>query len=137
MKLSNTSEYALRILAFMARDPEALYSAKSLVDKLNISDKYLRRLMTELTKAEFIYSIQGRDGGYRFAKPTDQIYLADIIDAVEGMKRYSGCVLGFEACSDDHPCAIHHSWVKLREEFFKVLGTQTLSQLKFSDITKF
>ena len=66
MKLSKTSEYALRILSFMAKDSSHLYSAKYLIEKLNISDKYLRRLMTDLCKAGFIKSIQGRDGGYIF-----------------------------------------------------------------------
>jgi hypothetical protein len=54
MKLTNTSEYALRILTFMARNPEGLFSAKSLVEKLNISDKYLRRLMTDLAKVRIL-----------------------------------------------------------------------------------
>ena len=62
MILSKTSEYALRILAFMSKNEDKLYSAKFLVDTLQISDKYLRRLMTDLTKAGFIYSVQGRDG---------------------------------------------------------------------------
>lgn len=68
MKLSKTSEYALRILIFMAKEPEQLYTAKQLVEELNVSDKYLRRLMTDLSKSGFIRSVQGRDGGYMFIK---------------------------------------------------------------------
>ena len=75
MILSKKSEYALRILAFMSKNEDKLYSAKFLVDTHQISDKYVRRLMTDLTKAGFIYSVQGRDGGYRFAKSTNEIYL--------------------------------------------------------------
>lgn len=137
MKLTNTSEYALRILTFMARNPEGLFSAKSLVEKLNISDKYLRRLMTDLTKAGFIYSIQGRDGGYRFAKMPNEIFLSEVIDAVEGMKKYTGCVLGFEKCSDENPCAMHNSWVSVRAEFVKMFTTKTISELDINDVSKF
>lgn len=137
MKLTNTSEYALRILAFMAREPERLYSAKYLVEKLKISDKYLRRLMTDLTRAGFIRSIQGRDGGYTFLKPVGDIYLSDVIDAVEGMKRYTGCVLGFDQCSDEHPCVLHHIWVDVRNEFARVFTSHTLKDLKHSEMHKF
>lgn len=137
MKLTNTSEYALRILTFMARNPEGLFSAKSLVEKLNISDKYLRRLMTDLAKAGFIYSIQGRDGGYRFAKMPNEIFLSEVIDAVEGMKKYTGCVLGFEKCSDENPCAMHNSWVSVRAEFVKMFTTKTISELDINDVSKF
>lgn len=58
MKFSKTSEYALRILTYMVKDSTQLYSAKKLIDELKISDKYLRRLMTSLTKAGFIESVQ-------------------------------------------------------------------------------
>jgi Rrf2 family protein len=73
MKLSKTSEYALRILSFMARYPDKLYAARHLVEKLKISDKYLRRLMTDLSKAGFIRSRQGREGGCFFAKKISSI----------------------------------------------------------------
>ena len=42
MKLGNTSEYAIRILSFMAKNDSQMYFAKFLVVKLSISDKYLR-----------------------------------------------------------------------------------------------
>ena len=98
MKLSKTSEYALRILIFMAKEPEQLYTAKQLVEELNVSDKYLRRLMTDLSKSGFIRSVQGRDGGYMFIKNTSEIVLFDVIDSVEGMDKLNGCVLGFDQC---------------------------------------
>ena len=87
MRLSKTSEYALRILSFMAKEPKALYSAKYLVESLNISDKYLRKLMTILSKADFIKSIQGRVGGYSFNKdiniaPCILLYLSLIIPSI-------------------------------------------------------
>ena len=87
MKLSKTSEYALRILIFMAKEPENLYSAKHLIEKLKVSDKYLRKLMTDMSKSGFIKSSQGRDGGYTFAKDIQNIFLYDIIDSVEGMEK--------------------------------------------------
>jgi len=137
MKLSKTSEYALRILSFMAKEPDKMYSAKFLVEKLKISDKYLRRMMTDLSKAGFIRSIQGRVGGYIFNKQLNKIILADIIDAVEGMDKYCGCVLGFDECSDDNPCIMHNTWVAVREEFSKVFRNKTLADLNFDDINKF
>lgn len=136
MILSNTSEYALRILAYMSKNEDELYSAKKLVETLQISDKYLRRLMTDLVKAGFIYSIQGREGGYRFAKSTNDIYLGQIIDAVEGINKYTACVLGFDKCSDENPCAMHATWISVRDEFVKVFATNTLNSLDMNKIYK-
>lgn len=137
MKLSKTSEYALRILAFMAKEPNELYSAKYLIETLHISDKYLRQLMTDLTKAGLIYSVQGREGGYSFAKPPSEIYLSDIIDSVEGMKKYMGCILGFDHCSDDNPCVMHHVWVNGRDKFLKTFTGRTLDKLDFNGVSKY
>ena len=137
MILSNTSEYALRILSFMAKDSTRLYSAKYLIESLNISDKYLRRLMTNLSKKGFIQSIQGRDGGYIFAKNPSLITLADIVNAVEGMDKYTGCVLGFNQCSDKNPCLMHKQWIEVREKFVDTFNNKTLADLDFNSIHKF
>ena len=137
MRLSNTSEYALRILSFMAKEPELKYSAKYLVETLKISDKYLRRLMTDLSKAGFIKSTQGRDGGYSFAKKLSEIVLADIIDSVEGMEKYKACVLGFHQCSDENPCVMHSTWIKVRHEFINTFQNKTLADFNYNDIRKY
>jgi len=137
MKLSNTSEYALRILIYMGKDIQRLYSAKQLVEALKISDKYLRRLMTDLTKSGIVFSIQGRDGGYVIAKKPEEIKLADILEAMEGMDKYTGCLLGFENCSDDNPCALHSSLGPIREEFLKVFTQKSLNDLEYNKITKY
>ncbi len=137
MKLSKTSEYALRILGFMAKEPEKLYSAKYLIDNLHISDKYLRRLLTALSKSGFIKSIQGRDGGYSFDKGIDKILLIDILEAVDGKQKYSGCILGFDQCSDENPCIMHSSWVSVRDKFDEVFRNKSLSDLDYNEISKF
>jgi len=137
MKLSKTSEYALRILIYMAKEPTLLYTAKKLVEELRISDKYLRRLMTDLSKAGFIVSTQGRDGGYQFAKNIDEIYLYDIVDAIEGMEKLNDCVLGFEICSCENPCAMHDTWLNVRNELNRIFRKTKLSDMDFEEITRY
>lgn len=137
MKLSKTSEYALRILIYMAKVPDQLYTAKQLIKELKVSDKYLRRLMTDLSKAGFIRSIQGRDGGYTFIKSPDDIILYDIIDSVEGMDKLNGCLLGFESCSDTNPCAMHNLWVDVRTDLNKVFRETRLSDMDFNKILRY
>jgi Rrf2 family protein len=137
MKLSKTSEYALRILIYMAKVPTALYSAKQLIEELKVSDKYLRRLMTDLSKAGFIQSVQGRDGGYSFSKQTDEIFLFDIIDSVEGMDSLNGCVLGFEHCSCTKPCAMHGTWQHIRAELNAYFRGTKLSDMDFEKILRY
>jgi Rrf2 family protein len=121
----------------MAKEPTSLYSAKKLVEELKVSDKYLRRIMTDLSKAGFIRSVQGRDGGYIFAKSTADIVLYDVIDSVEGMSKLNDCVLGFESCSCVNPCAMHDTWLNVRNKLNTVFHETKLSDMDFDKILRF
>jgi Rrf2 family protein len=114
-----------------------VFSAKYLIESLQVPDKYLRRLMTDLSKKGFIRSLQGRDGGYVFAKNTNKIYLSQIIDAVEGMEKYEGCILGFSECSDENPCSLHEYWAPIKQQIVDFLSNTTISELKGNNILKF
>jgi len=137
MKLNKTTEYALRILIYMSKKPTELHSAGMLVKELNVSDKYLRRIMTDLSKAGFIESTKGRDGGYSFSKDPNQIFLLNIIDSVEGEDKLNGCVLGFNECSCTNPCAMHDTWLPVRNKLNKVFSETTLAELTFEKISKY
>jgi Rrf2 family protein len=137
MKLSNTSEYAIRILSFMAQNPERKYAAKYLVEQLKISDKYLRKILTTLSKRGIIKSTQGREGGYTFQKNIQDIFLSDIIDAVDGMGKYLGCILGLSNCSDANPCALHFKWVAARTKIIHHFQETSLADLNLKGNIKF
>lgn len=137
MKLNNTTEYALRILAFMMKEPEKMYTASYLVENLGISDKYLRRIMTNMSKAGFVKSIQGREGGYIFNKDARQIYVADVIDATEGLSKHLACVLGLAYCSAEQPCPLHHTFENVRNEFIRIVQTKPIAELDFSTTTRY
>lgn len=130
MFISKTSEYALRILTYMALSNETLFSAKNLYEELTIPKRYLMRLLTDLSKSGFIEATRGRMGGYVFAKPLDTIYLSEIIDSVEGLESFEGCVLGNTVCPVDKPCAMHQIWEKPKQAFLETIKKTTLADLK-------
>ena len=130
MNLSKTTQYALRILNLMAEDAEKMYSSVYLYSELNIPKKYLQRLLTDLSKNGLINSIQGRNGGYAFAKKIDTIFLSDIVEAVEGFQKEPSCFFGFETCILDDPCAMHDIWASSQNEIIKILSKTRLTDLK-------
>jgi len=116
MNLSKTAQYAIRILSFMAVKKLPLYPTSLLVKELQISDKYLKHLMTSMAKAGLVMSIRGRHGGFKLIKSPNEISLNEIINAVEKKEKYDGCILGFDQCSDESPCAVHKEWSKVKQE---------------------
>jgi Rrf2 family protein len=129
MTLSKTIEYALRTLAFMARSPRDTFSCSSLHRSLRISEKYLQRILTDLTRNGIIVSGRGRNGGYRLGRSSDEISLADVIAATEGLESRSRCFFGFESCPVDNPCAMHEFWSKNQADV-----PQTLRRTRLSDL---
>lgn len=104
---------------------------------LNISDKYLKRILTTLTTHGIIMSIQGRHGGYSITNKPENIKIYNIVAAVEDIEKYFGCVLGFDTCSDEHPCALHKKWTSIRDELFSFLNNNTIADVMDSDFNKF
>lgn len=138
MNLSKTAQYAIRILSFMAVKKQSLYPASWLVEELQISDKYLKHLMTSMAKAGLVMSTRGRHGGFRLNKKPEEIFLNDIINSVDNEVKYNGCVLGFDRCSDENPCAIHYEWIKVKKEMDQLFNTVTLGQIAAKEnINKF
>lgn len=133
MNFSKTTSYAISVLSFMARHQESKYSAKKLNELLDIPWPYLRQLLTSLSKSGFIYSTQGRSGGFQLNKGPDQIVLAEIIDAVEGLNVFGTCIMGFKQCPFDHTCAMHEVWEETRNSILNVLNNTTLDQLLKAD----
>ena len=130
MFISKTSEYALRILTYMALNNETQFSAQNLFKELDIPKRYLMRLLTDLSKSGFIKATRGRSGGYIFARPINTIYFSEIIDSVEGLLSFEGCVLGNTVCPVDKPCAMHKIWEKPKQAFLETVRKTTLADLK-------
>jgi Rrf2 family protein len=129
MNLSKTTSYSLNVLSYMAQNREELCSASYLHEKLNIPHQYLRHILTKLSKSGFINSTRGRNGGFEFSKEINKIYIADIIEAMEGLESFNKCILGFTDCPFDTKCSMHDFWEITRDNIIKELKTKSLADL--------
>lgn len=129
MNFSRTTEYALRILAFMSLTPREPRSSAHLHRHLRIPKKYLQRLLTGLAKEGLVRSIRGRNGGYLIARGLRKISLIDIVEAVEGYDRAPRCFFGFPTCPVDNPCAMHEVWAGHRRALTRTLASTTLADI--------
>jgi Rrf2 family protein len=118
----------------MARHKETKYSAKKLNELLDIPWPYLRQLLTSLSKRGFIYSTQGRNGGFQLNKAPEQIVMAEIIDSIEGLDVFNTCIMGFKECPFDHTCFMHEIWDESRKNILKMLNNTTLDLFLKSEV---
>ena len=72
MKISTKGRYALRLMLDLAINHTGSYiPLKTVAQRQNISDKYLEQIIHQLSKAGFVQSARGAQGGYRLARTPD------------------------------------------------------------------
>jgi len=132
IRLSRTSEYAFRIMTYMARFEDKLFKSDEIYKEIDVPFRYLRKLLTHLSSAGLLTSAQGKYGGYRIAKALEEISMLDIYKAVDSQKPTNECLFGYSSCVKDNPCEMHENWGSLKEEFENTLKNTNLKDIKES-----
>ncbi len=131
MVLHNTTQYAIRILNYIANESGSeLVSAKTLSEKLDIPYKFLTKIMTSLVKDGFIRSMRGRGGGFELTRPADEIIIGEVLDVISGSLEDNSCILGIGKCGDRKQCALHDQWLTPKKIIRKMFENTTLDMLK-------
>ena len=129
MQLSNTSQYAIRILAYMADKKDSQLNATQLAEILYIPYKFLTKIMTELVKVDLVESIRGREGGFKLKKKSSDIMVSDILDLFNDSIKDEQCVLGIGFCNGMCKCALHDQWMEPKLLLQKMFRESSLEDI--------
>ncbi len=128
--LTKTALHAVRALVALARLPEGTYEgAGRIAVEIGAPQNYLGKLLKTLAQEGLLESQKGLGGGFRLARPADTINLLDVVEPIEHVSRWSGCILGRPECSEANACAIHHRWKAVRDAYLQMLRQTTLAEL--------
>ena len=129
--LSTTSQYALRALSHLAAQSGEAVLGRDLAESVEIPANYLSKVLLTLRHAGLVATSRGSGGGYRLARPADQIHLIDVVELFEEISRSKpSCFLGrTRACSETTPCSAHSSWQSLQVTFLEFLVSTPLSAI--------
>ena len=85
MRISAKVDYAVRAMCELAAyRGEPPLKAEQIASAQEIPLSFLENILVDLRRAGFVRSLRGQVGGYRMAKPAEEITIADVIRAVEG-----------------------------------------------------
>jgi Rrf2 family cysteine metabolism transcriptional repressor len=88
MNISVKGEYALQAIFDLAIQPHAEpVKIADIARRQNIPQKFLELILANLKQGGFVESRRGAEGGYRLAKPADQISIGDVLKFVEDRKK--------------------------------------------------
>lgn len=129
LRLSKLTDYAVVIMAQMAREPQRLYTTKALADELGLPRPTVSKLLKMLIKAELLVSWRGVQGGYQLAKEAHQIVASDLIIAIEGPLAMTECSLAKHQCDRVAHCGVADNWQRVTQAIHQLLASVTLAQL--------
>ena len=131
MKLSTKGRYGLRALIDLAQygEKEAV-SIQSISARQQISDSYLEQLVRKLKKAGLVTSLRGAQGGYRLAKPAEEISVGDVLRALEGSIEAVSCQEGENpSCVGKDLCVARYVWQKVNKSIQETVDSIMISKL--------
>jgi Rrf2 family iron-sulfur cluster assembly transcriptional regulator len=127
MKLSTKGRYAVTAMMDLAiHDKIGPVTLADISQCQGISLSYLEQLFAKLRRAGLVEGVRGPGGGYRLARPSDRISVAQIIRAVDESVDVTRCA-GREDCQDGERCLTHELWDDLSGQLHAFLDGITLA----------
>src|SRR6201994_3588494 len=110
--LTNKGKYGLKAMVHLAGMPPGQPALVADIAAANaIPKKFLDAILGELRTSGFVHSKKGRGGGYVLARRPEEIFVGDIVRALDGMLAPIGCASRnfyrrCEDCATDRPCSV-------------------------------
>jgi len=130
IKLSKLTDYAVVILAEMAKGHGTQQTASGLSTKTGLPEPTVAKVLKLLAKAGLIVSSRGVNGGYTLSLSPSSISMASVIVALEGPVQLTSCVSGSEECCNHSVnCAMHGKWDPVNNAMRAALENVSLAQM--------
>jgi Rrf2 family transcriptional regulator, nitric oxide-sensitive transcriptional repressor len=130
MRLTLYSDYALRVLMYLAVKEDGLATIDEIANSYGISRNHLMKVVHQLGVAGYIETVRGRGGGLRLAKPVEAIGLGEVVRHTEPDMAIASCFKPVDApCAIRQCCVLRRALEKARDAFVEVLEAYTLSDL--------
>ncbi|MCJ7840820.1 Rrf2 family transcriptional regulator [Lederbergia sp. NSJ-179] len=131
MRLTNYTDYALRVLIYLAaKEQDQLSTISEIAETYDISKNHLMKVIHELGKLGMITTLRGRGGGIKLALPAEKINIGALVRKTEDDFKLVPC---FE--EDNHSCAISpicglkHALNRALIAYLQVLDEYTLADI--------
>ena len=135
MMISTKGRYALRVMIDLAEHHSGEYiPMRDIVKRQQVSQKYMERIMTMLSKADFVAAVHGKGGGYRLNRKPDEYIVGDILRLTEGSLAPVACLeCGAAECERADRCRTLPMWKDLNDKITDYFDGITIADLMKKD----
>jgi Rrf2 family protein len=128
-QISRRADYAVRIMIELGMNDGSFLSATKVARRTAVPKAFLHKITPDRVKQQLIATQSGPSGGLTINRPTTEINLRQILEAVEGPICLNVCLLRPQECKRDAICPAHDFWGRLQIMLIEQLEAVTLAAL--------
>ena len=123
--ISQTAEYALRAIVFLADQQEPRTTAQ-IAETTQIPAGYLAKVMQSLSRSGPVHSQRGLRGGFTLAYDPSDLTVLEVVNIVDPVRRFHECPLGLHGID---LCPLHRSLDDAARAVEDTFGDTTIADL--------
>ena len=126
MQISRRADYGVRVILDLATNcRQERTSTHEIAARQNIPSPFLAKIISQLALAGLITTYRGAGGGVSLSRPSSEISLLNVIEALEGPIALNRCVTDPEGCPQNDRCPVHNVWIRAQAELIALLAATT------------
>ena len=130
IRLSRLADYGVVLMTYIACSPAAPHSAHALAQATGIPLPTASKLLSALARAGIVAAVRGARGGFKLARRSEQITVADIIGAIDGPISLTQCIeRGPGHCELEALCPSRTGWQVLNRSVRRAFEDVSLAHL--------
>jgi Rrf2 family nitric oxide-sensitive transcriptional repressor len=130
MRLTDYTDYSLRVLMFCALHPERSVTIAELAESHAVSKNNLMKIVNDLARQGLLQTTRGRGGGLRLGKPASDIVIGDVVRQTETDFRLVECFdAEHNSCNLTGRCQLKQVIQSATRSFLAELDKVTLADI--------
>ena len=139
IRISRIADYAVLLVVHIAVDrSRGVHSARDLSQHTRVPLPTASKILKALGHAGLLTSSRGVGGGFRLAKPAEEISVGSVISALEGPLALTECQNPEAgACDIESSCPVRAPWERVNRAIRETLGAFTIAEIVAGQLPAF
>ncbi len=129
MYITRYTDFSLRVLMYLALNPDKQVTIREIADSYDISRNHLMKVVQNLNNQGYLKATRGKNGGLRLSREPALINLGDLVRSTEQDLTLVECFSADGRCLLSPLCQLKSILGKALENFFLTLDQHTLADL--------
>ncbi|MGD8998798.1 MAG: Rrf2 family transcriptional regulator [Granulosicoccaceae bacterium] len=130
MQLTRHTDYALRLLMYLAANPHRVISVSEIAGYYKVSRNHLVKVVQGLTEHGYVATTRGKQGGMQLAKSPDNIPIGAVVRHMENHFHIVECLdSNAQPCPIDDTCRLKGLFQQASKDFLARLDDVTLADM--------